>query len=172
MQGFPPASEDSGWTSWRCIHEPSLLHADETSSGATRSAAWSHLELGPKPPLSVTSGLTQCPRILPACQELRSEFPETLISSPSFKFRSGNENLSYNLTRRRPWGTLNTAQVSAPPPVLSLWKPKWCITEGTPGGCCTGEDLVYSQTRQAATQTPEWLVKNRKYLSYPSCGGW
>ena len=69
----------------------------------------------------------------PVCLSGTEEFPETLISSISFKFRSENENLFYNLTRRCPWGTLNTAQISDLPHVLSLWKPKWYITEGTSG---------------------------------------
>ena len=66
----------------------------------------------------------------PVCLSGTEEFPETLISSISFKFRSENENLSYNLTRPCPWGTLNTAQISDLPHVLSLWKPKWCHHRG------------------------------------------
>ena len=129
MQGLPPESEDSRWTSWRFIHEPSLLYPGKTSSCVIRSAAWSHLELGPKPPLYHIRShpVSQAPV---CCQELRSEFSETLISSISFQFGSENENLSYNLTRCRPSGTLNTAQIFDPPHVLSLWKPKWCHHRG------------------------------------------
>ena len=157
------------------IREPSLFHPGETSSCVIRPAAWSHLELGPKPPLSITSGLTQCPRLLPACQELRNEFPETLISSISFKFRSENENLSYNLTRRHPWGTLDTTQISVPAPQRALTlETKVVRHRGNIWGNAELEKiLVYSQIRQAATQKPESCkLKNRNYLSYHSSGGW
>ena len=55
------------------------------------------------------------------------------IIPSTFEFCSENENFSHNLTRHGPWATINTAQVSTLPHVLSLWKQKWCIIEGTSG---------------------------------------
>ena len=71
-------SQKTGLNKLEVIHVPYLLHPDETSTCVARFTAWSHLKLGHKPPLSVTSDLTQCPRLLPSCQEVRSEFTETL----------------------------------------------------------------------------------------------
>ena len=128
--GLPSRIRRQEWTIWKFIHEPSLLHPGETSSCVTRSAAWSYLELGPKSPLPVTAGLTQCPRLLPSCWELRSEFTETLNQLISSEYRSEEENFLNNLTRRGPWNTIHTTQVSGLLHVLSLWKQKWWMTEG------------------------------------------
>ena len=120
MHGFPPESEDRGWTSWRFTHEPSLLHPKKTPSCVTRSAAWSHLELGPKPLLSVTSSLTHFPRCYLPVGNWEVSFLWPWIGFISSELGSECENVSYSPKRLDPWGTIHTAQVSLGPICFTL----------------------------------------------------
>ena len=89
-----------------------------------------------------------------------------LIIPSTFEFDSENEIFFHNLRRRGPWGTIHTAQVSALPHVLSLWKQKWCITEGTSGEMLNWRRswCVVGSGRWSQQDTTAWLVKQQKCI--------
>ena len=130
----------------------------------TRSAAWSHLELGPKPLLSVTSSLTHFPRCYLPVGNWEVSFLWPWIGFISSELGSECENVSYSPKRLDPWGTIHTAQVSTPPHVL--WRQKWCITEGTSGEMLNWRRswCVVGSGRWSQQDTTAWLVKQQKCI--------
>ena len=104
------------------------------------------------------------PSVPGSCLPVRNwevSFMRLWISSISSEFRSKSENLSYNIRKIGPWGTIPTAQVYATPHVLSLQKQKWCITEGISWGMMNQRRYwcIDSSGQNLPENSIDWLVK-------------